>query len=236
MQTPEQLSASLVETLGTNLRAVAVYGSAASGDRTKKFSDVNLLIVVGNTDGPTLASMAPIFSGWIKGGNKPPIVMSESQLKRSSDVFPLELSDIRERHRTIHGDETLFASIAIRPEHLRHQLEFELRSKLLLLRQGYIETGGKASAVEELMARSLSSVAALFRGIIRLAGDRVPASTPQVLRAVDARVPVDAEAWEAVWRLRQGERLPSHLTAEALMSRLLRSLENAADFVDAFHA
>lgn len=233
MQTPEDLTERLKASLGDLLRTVAIYGSAAVGDRTRKFSDINLIMVVEKADSAVLKILAPIFSAWIKAGNKAPVVVLENQLRASQDVFPIELGDIRDRHRILYGDESILTGIRVTPAHLRQQLEFELRSKLFLFRQAFIEAAGRDAAIAEVLARSLSSVSALFRGILRLTDDRVPSSTPEVLRALEARVPIDAEAWAMVWRMRQGERLPKSVTAEQLFDRLVAGLQNAVNFVDA---
>ncbi len=236
MQTPEQFTEKLKSAMGANLKTVAIYGSAAVGDRTRKYSDINLLIIVDKADVSVLKTMSPLVGAWVKGGNKPPIIVVENQIRRSQDVFPIELSDIHDRHRILHGDSAALSTIEFRPEHLRRQLEFELRSKLLLLRQGYLDAAARGASSEELMARSLSSLASLFRGILRLLGERAPSSTPQVLRLLQERVPIDADAWEIVWRIRQGEVLPRGHVADQIFDRLLTGLQNAVNFVDAYSA
>jgi len=236
MQTPEQFTEKLKTAMGASLKTVAIYGSAAVGDRTRKYSDINLLIVADKADVSILKVISPLIGAWVKGGNKPPVVVIDSQIRRSQDVFPIELADIRDRHRILFGDAAALSGIEFRPEHLRRQLEFELRSKLLLLRQGYLDAAARGAPVEELMARALSSLASLFRGVLRLVGERVPSSTPQVLRSLEARVAIDADAWETVWRIRQGERLPRGLTPDQLFDRLLTGLQNTVNFVDAYSA
>jgi predicted nucleotidyltransferase len=236
MQTPEQFTEKLKEALGAGLHTVAIYGSAATGERTPKYSDINLIIIVEKAGTQVLKAMAPMVAGWIGAGNKAPVIVVENQIRRSQDVFPIEFSDIRDRHRLLYGDAAVLSTIEVRPADLRRQLEFELRSKLFLLRQAFVESASRSGAVDEVMARSLSSISALFRGVLRLLGERAPSSTPQVLRSLETRVPIDAEAWEAVWRLRQGERLPRGLTSEQLFDRLLAGLQNAVDFVDAYSA
>ena len=236
MQTPEQFTEKLKAALGANLKTVAIYGSAAVGDRTRKYSDINLLIVVERADTAVLKLVAPHSGAWVKDGNKPPVLVMENHIRRSQDVFPIELSDIRDRHRILHGDPASLTAIEVRPENLRRQLEFELRSKLLLLRQGFMEATSRSGSIEDLMGRSLSSLATLFRGVLRLLGERAPSSTPQVIRSLETRVPIDAEAWEMVWRIRQGERLPRGMTSEQLFDRLMTGLQNAVNFIDAYSA
>lgn len=233
MDTMERIADELKRGFGARLRVLAVYGSAARGNRTPKFSDVNLLIVLDRVDGATLNVLEPLFRRWIRQGNKPPVILAESEIARSQDVFALELADIRDHHQLLAGDAAVLSSIEIRPSALRRQLEFELRSKQMLLRQAFIAAGGRPRALEEAMARSLSSVSALFRGLMRVLGEPVTPGTPEMLRHLQERLAIDAEAWEVVWRWRHGERLPRVLSAAQIFDRLLAGLQKAVDFVDA---
>jgi predicted nucleotidyltransferase len=213
-----------------------LYGSAARGEHAGPYSDINLLIVVAHAEAAVLARLAPLIARWTKRGHRAPVMLVEDQIRRSQDVFPIELADIRDRHRLLHGDDAVLRSIEVRPDHLRRQLEFELRSKLTLFRQAYMEAAGRPRAVKELLARSVSSMAALFRGVLRLTGDRVPPSTPEVFRALESRARIDAEVWDIAWRLRRGERWPSELSADVLFDRLQAGLQAAIDLVDNFQA
>ena len=115
---------------------------------------------------------------------------------------------------------------------LRLQLERELQSKLLLLQQNYIETDGQPKELRELLARSLSSFTVLFKSVLRLAGKSAPAKKQEAWKAVSAHVPIDVDALWVIYNLRQGEKEALKHSPDDLMSRLMRSVKAAIDYVD----
>ena len=60
MKTPEELTTHLQNALGDNLISVVLYGSAAAGDRTEKYSDFNTLVIVKDIGLPVLKSAMPV--------------------------------------------------------------------------------------------------------------------------------------------------------------------------------
>jgi hypothetical protein len=234
MMTSERIIEKFSAALGTDLRSALLYGSSADA-AARRPADINLMLVVARADAETLRKIAVAVREWVAGGNPAPIVIADAEVHRSFDVFPIEFSDIKERHRLLHGRADWLDTVAVRPTHLRHQLEFELRSKMLLLRQAWLATAGRSAAEEEALGHLQSPVTALFRAALRLLGEPVPAATPDVARALQARVNIDAPAWEAVWQLRHGTRPPKE-TISGLFPRLLAGLETLVNFVDAYVA
>jgi len=131
----DEVGQALARALGTGAVCIAVYGSAAGDDFSPGHSDANLLIVLREVTfadlrliGATLAREADdalVFAT--------PLVIAPSFLRDARDSFPIELDDIANRHRVLHGED-LLASITVSPAHLREQAEREARSKLLHLR------------------------------------------------------------------------------------------------------
>jgi predicted PurR-regulated permease PerM len=88
---------------GTNLKSVILYGSKASGEDTKKYSDYNVLIILEHI-GLSELSIDGIMSRWIKRGNPPPMMFTKAMFARSSDVFPVEFLDMRDNHQILYGE------------------------------------------------------------------------------------------------------------------------------------
>jgi hypothetical protein len=230
MQTPERFVEKASAALGADLKAVILYGSAAvAPDRAK---DVNLFFVVARADADTLRRLAVPVRDWTDAGHPAPVVVAEDEVRRSFDVFPMEFSDMKERHRILHGTADWLSRIAVRPAHLRHQLEFELRSKLVLLRQAWLSSTGRRAHDEALLGRAVAPAGALFRAALRLLGAPAPPTLPEAARSLEAHAPVDAAAWDTVWRLRHGEKVAGE-TVSHLFPRLLTGLEALTRFVDA---
>src|ERR1700675_1431455 len=80
---------------GTNLASVILYGSAAAGDYVPESSDTNLLCVLHDTSFAHLAKLAPALALWTAQKHRTPLMMGVEELRRSADVFSIELLDIQ---------------------------------------------------------------------------------------------------------------------------------------------
>ena len=140
----------LRQAAGENLRSVVLYGSAAAGEFHADFSNVNLLCILRETPFAKLAAIAPVAEWWSSKHRHAPLVMTAEELERSADVFSIELLDMQQRHRVLFGED-LLKSLRI-PMHLhRAQLEYELREKLILLRERLLLSAGSDDRLWELL-------------------------------------------------------------------------------------
>ena len=147
---------------GANLECVALFGSAATGDFHADYSDINILCVVNEVSAPVLEKLAPVINAWTKKKYPAPLIFSHTELKQSTDVFAIEMLDIRQRHRVLYGED-IFTGMNIPMDRHRVQLEHELRTKLLTLRQSYVQAVGDDKRIRRLMLDSVSNFSTLFR-------------------------------------------------------------------------
>ena len=85
------------------LVSVILYGSAAVGDHHGRFSDINIFCVLKQLTPRELAESEPVFRWWREHGNPSPLLMSETEVARSTDCFPIEFRDMKERRRVLAG-------------------------------------------------------------------------------------------------------------------------------------
>ena len=130
----DQIVEKLRKALDSSLISVVLYGSGATGDHNEKFSDYNILSVLTKITPAELRAVEPVFRWWREQGNPSPLLLTEHELKTSTDCFAIEFHDIREHHRILHGP-NLVANLEIDRSFYRAQVECELRTKLLRLRQ-----------------------------------------------------------------------------------------------------
>ena len=88
--------------------------------------------------------------------------MTRDEIERSTDVFTIELLDMQQHHRVVFGEDVL-QGLSIPANLHRVQVEYELREKLALLRQHLLLAAGNDSRMWDLLLRSVSSFATLFR-------------------------------------------------------------------------
>lgn len=149
------------------LVSVILYGSGA-GDHDK-FSDLNVMCVLSGIAVPDLARSEPIFRWWREQGNPAPLLMSEDEVRTSTDCFTIEFHDMQERRRLLYGKDVI-AGLTIDRSFYRAHVECELRAKVLRLRQ---KAGGILSdskALLRLMLDSVSTFCVLARHALLLSG------------------------------------------------------------------
>ena len=141
---------------GQNLQSVILYGSAATGEYQTEFSNLNLLCILRESSFSKLSAIAPVVEWWHRQKHPAPLVMTQEELEHSTDVFSIELLDMQHHHRVLFGDE-LLTPLQIPMQLHRAQLEYELREKLILLRQRLLETGDNDRALWQLLLGSVSA-------------------------------------------------------------------------------
>lgn len=228
--TPEQFTETLKKTCGENLLSSVLYGSAAAGDRIEGKSDYNVMLVLKEAGLPELKLIAAASKNWLKKGNPPPLIFSRERLLASGDTFPIELSDMKEFHKVLYGEDAL-PGLAIDPAHLRLALEREFKGKLILLRESFLALGGDKKALKELMTDSLSQFLVLCRAALRLREGSVPASKLESAARLKTHVDYDAEIFKLVHQLKTGN-YAGPLDPEALFGRYLAAIDLLCAAVD----
>jgi hypothetical protein len=205
-----------------------LYGSAARGDYVPDRSNINMLLVFERLDTGLMRRLAPAFAGWPRKSAAAPLLVTAAEWERASDVFPLEITDMRTAYQVLRGTDPL-AGLRVRPAELRHALETELRGKLLRLRQAYVAAGGKTDALGELGIASVPTVLVLLRGLLSLAGRPIPADSTDVVAAGATLAGFDPEPVlvplthrrDRAWRWQADD-----------FERYLSAVERAAAYVD----
>jgi len=229
--TPEQLTEQLKRALPDGLRAVVLYGSAAAGDHVAGRSDYNVLIVADRLGLAELDALAAPARAWAKAGHRPPLLFTPKQLAASADSFPIEILDIQQSHKLLFGEDPL-AGVAVDPEHVRLELERELKAKLLHLRESYLLAAGRAGRVLGLLTVSLSTFLVLFRAALRLYQTDVPTQKLDAARALAAHISFDPQVFLTVQELKAGRLKPRDVAARELAEDYFRTIEQVIDTVD----
>jgi len=136
------------EILGENLLAIAEY---YTGDEKK------LLVVCSAIDFDSLRRLKKI--------RELPLLFTKEELIRGVDVFPVEFLNIKQNYKILHGEDIL-KDIKISKKNLRHQLEFEFRSKLIHLRSEYLLYNGRE--LEGLILSAVPALLPIIGGLIYL--------------------------------------------------------------------
>ncbi|HUE97199.1 MAG TPA: nucleotidyltransferase domain-containing protein [Longimicrobiaceae bacterium] len=230
----DDFASRLVEIFGDDLLTVVLYGSAARGDYRAGVSDINLLVLLRQLGLAELQRAASITRDWVARGNPPPLMLSEREWETSADAFPIEYTDIRGSHLVLHGPDP-FAAVEIRRADLRLQLENELRSRKIQLRESYLAAGIAPDELGSLLCRSLPSFLTLFRAALRLSGTEAPADSRRLIEAVGSLAGFDPAPLLEVARCRNSEDGLSAPIDGPLAAGYLTAVERTVTWLDGWH-
>src|ERR1700733_1800234 len=232
---PEKKITEFVERLrvaaGSNLESVVLFGSAVAGDFHPEFSNVNLFCVIRDSSFAALQSLAPAVKWWNAQKQPPPLFMTRDEIEHSTDVFTIELLDMQQHHRVLFGEDVV-QGLSIPGSLHRLQVEYELREKLALLRQHLLLASGNDSRMWELLLRSVSSFATLFRHALIVLGHDAPVGKREAVEALSKRIGFDASGILQVLDVRERESDRKKFNVTDVFSRSLAALEQVADAVD----
>jgi len=216
---------------GANLESVILFGSAVDGDFHPEFSNVNLFCVIRDSSFAALEALAPAVKWWNAQKQPPPLFMTHEEIRRSVDVFTIELLDMQQHHRVLFGEDVV-QGLSI-PANLHGiQVEYELREKLALLRQHLLLAAGNDSRMWELLLRSVSSFATLFRHALIVLGHDAPVGKREAVQALSKRIGFDASGVLQVMDVREGKSERKKFSVADVFSRYLAALEQVAAAVD----
>ncbi|HZI19145.1 MAG TPA: hypothetical protein VEY09_11165 [Pyrinomonadaceae bacterium] len=223
----------LKATHGDNLASVMLYGSAAAGDFVAQKSDYNILIALNRITPSDLRLAQAPAREWQRLGHPLPVYFTFSELRDAADVFPIEFHQMEQARVVLYGRDP-FETLHFSDVNLRHQTEYELRSKLLQLRRLYVPNSVSAGRLQDLMRESMSSFATLFAPVLLLHGERPPVLKRETVRAAARLLGLDGATFERILGLPSAaeEVVLDEREADELFASYLEQVERVIAAVD----
>ena len=218
---------------GANLVSVILYGSAANGDYVSATSDYNLLIALKQIRPKDLRAAQAPMREWNRMGHPLPVYFTVSELQSATDVFPIEFNQMSKARKVLYGED-LLANLTISNEYLRHQTEYELRSKLIQLRRLYIPASVSTERLLDLMGDSLVSFSTLFRAVLLLHEIEPALAKRDVVQMIAKHLKIDSAPFEKIFEIREKKTAKAYDEASAsrLFSDYLAQIESVIEAVD----
>lgn len=216
---------------GKDLACLLLYGSAAGGFYVKGKSDINLLVVVTKEGIDRLEDSLAIVKKWKKSRVTVPLIMTKAFIESSLDCYPIEFLNMKNSHILIYGENVL-EQLKFKPEDLRLQIERELKGKLVLLRQGYLETEGNVRQLRQLISRSVTAFISIFHALIYLKKGSVPQKRRDIIKELANLFTFNAEVFINCIDIKEGvDKLSGEEIAD-VFKKYLCEAENICNIVD----
>jgi hypothetical protein len=214
-----------------NLKSVILYGSAATEEFHAKHSDLNILCVVTQADAAHIEALHEPVQWWIRRGQRPPLIFTLEELIKSADIFTIELMDMKLRHRILFGENVL-SDFSVPLQHHSLQVERELRTNWLRLRQSILAAPKKPKAYLELMVSSLSTFAALFRHALIALGEPRAETKREAIERIAKFAEADPAGFHAILTLREGKSGERDIDVNQTLDRYFAFVEAVTDKFD----
>ena len=234
---------------GARLQSLSIYGTPrhAHGEHDAHGAHTHAAHAVPGHDHPPTTTLAVVESmthedlrgcagriaTWHDAGLATPLLIAAREFERSLDAFPLEFGAIVANHIVVAGGSP-FASLKVDPADVRRACEVQARSHLLHLREGYLETRGRADALSVLIVQSAGAFAALVASVARLEGhasDDPAAAARHVERLLNLPGGPVTEVAKLV-----GVQEISSGDAERLFAPYLDAVERLVNYVDGWNS
>jgi hypothetical protein len=223
----QKLKASAAE----NLKAAALYGSAVTGEFHSKHSDLNLLCILEQADAARIEALHAPVEWWMRQGHRAPLVFTLEELARSADIFAIELLDMKTHHRMLYGEDVL-AALPVPMRYHAIQVERELRTDWLRLRQAILTAPKKEDAYLSLMTSSFSAFAALFRHALIALGEPPAANNREAIDRVARFAHADPGGFFTILDFREGKRKQREIVVEVALEQYFAFVETVTDEFD----
>ncbi len=227
----EKVAAQIAKDLGDNLRGIVLFGMAIRGGYAPAYQEVNIMMTLENASTEAIGPIEKSLARWVKKGHAAPLIFDRSEWEGSTDVFPIEIEDMREAHKLIRGTDP-FEGIVTNRDDLRQELEREVRGKLLQLRAHYAALAPNGRALTRLITNSAPTFFVLMRALVRLEGQTPEAKPAKLVEqaASIAGLDVDAFAW-VVGKI-SGDKVKSLRSDDPIAARYVDEIQKFTHYVD----
>ncbi len=227
----ESFADKLIAELGENLQSITLVGSSLTGDFRPGQSDINTVLVLRRQTLVSLNAIAALARPMRKKRISPPLLMTESYIEQSRDVFGVEFLDFQITHQTILGDDP-FTALTFDKKDVRLQCERELKAMLIRLRQGYIAAAANKKLVRDVLISTTKGLMPLLRAMLWLKDIDRPAKAELTLREAVEQFLINKDSLTTTRKWQHKKVRLSEVELESAFESIYATVEQLALFVD----
>jgi hypothetical protein len=189
---------------GDDLVSIILYGSATGKDYRPGKSDINFMIVLSEEGINNIDKAFKTVSKWQKRKVAIPLFLTRAYVETSTDVFPVEYLNFRRNHVLVHGDD-IIKDLSFNNHFIRLQAEREIKGKLILLREAFLESAGKGWILKTFINQSLQAFVAVFEALLFLKGSDIPEDKRSVIDATCDIFNIDKDLFNKLLDIRENK-------------------------------
>lgn len=211
--------------------SVILFGSCTAEQCDAKISDINTIVIIDKLCASDLKNSLKPIKEWTKSKNPLPIFMDKEEWYNSTDIYPIEYSDIKDRFKILYGTDVV-SGLEISTSNLRLQCEYEVKNILIRLRQAYLLHSNNHKIIEELLKTSSKSYTAIFRAILRLTETDINFDKNATIDQLSKKVDIDITTFKRLLLFRTDTKVINQNEINDIIQKLIDSTNNILKYVD----
>lgn len=227
----EEITEDYKRIFGNGLISIILYGSAVGRDYRPGKSDINFMVVLSEEEIDYIEKAFKTVSRWQKRKVAIPLFLTERYIETSTDVFPIEYINFKHNYTLVYGEDFL-KDLVFDLNDVRLQCEREIKGKLLILREAYMESAGKGKALREVIKHSLQAFTAIFRALLYLKRIEIPAENRKLIKAACDVFKLDHDLFEKLLDIKNEKIKPVDAEMITLFQNYLKQVRKLSRRVD----
>jgi len=217
---------------GDDLISIILYGSATGKDYRPGKSDINFMIVLSEGGIEHLDKAFKTVARWKKRRVDIPLFLTRVYVETSMDVFPIEYLNFQRNHILIYGEDIL-KDLSFDPKFVRLQCEREIKGKLLLLREAFLETGGKGAALRDVIGQSIQAVIAIFEALLFLKEQVISEEKREIVKTACEEFNMDGDLFQKILDVKEQKIKLDNTQIKATFKDYLKEVRKLSKIIDA---
>ncbi len=161
----------LVDSYGTNLVSLVIYGSSVAGGYEEGVSDVNLAVVLRRVSTEEIRKAAPaVLSSALRLS---PRFFDLDSVDALPEAYPLELRDMQVAHLLVYGQQIL-PDLFVDEADIRRECRRALRGLATRMRHLLLLAGDDKKRLTGMIEDTLRAILSVLRHLLRLEGKQIP--------------------------------------------------------------
>jgi len=194
----DQATSALCHELGDNLFSCCVYGSAVRGNAVEGVSDINVLIVLNQSNSGAHQAIARALGGL---SQIDPFVLAKRGFERSVRAFAPKFASIKRNYRVLQGADPL-ATMSVEAGLEKFLCEQAVRNMRLRLVYSFV-TRAQHKAYDRFVLRHITPLFVQCSEVLRLNGVSIPAAFEDRITLFEKEFAVDGRVWRDLLVLKQ---------------------------------
>ncbi len=220
---------------GKNLVSIIQFGSSVRNDFVKGVSDINILILLKKFDAKQIGEINKIYSILKKRINlSVPLILTENEIKQSTDVFPIEYKDMQDFHKVLLGKDVL-NNLKISHKDLRLEIESQSKGKLILLREAFIQFYKSNTKLKKIIISSLPSIKVILRNITILNKKKLSNDFIETVNTVEKLSKISLPTIKKLINFKEKKIKLSLKTISDVFASYIKEVEDISNYIDRFN-